>query len=99
MFSTKYSVDFRYTHEELLALFAAAEHGDVDKGRGYGQRGGSSHSRRAIMIRTFYVKWGDANCIYQIECDAGFDLGDLLHELAVLEDTALGYRRHGVQWF
>jgi hypothetical protein len=110
MQSTKYPVDLRYTHDALLALFEAAERAHVDKGGRYDRRGAAinvwSHAwttdatrRDSDTIGTFYVKWTDDNCIYQIECAAGFDLADLLHELAGLEDTALGYRKHGVKRF
>jgi hypothetical protein len=32
------------------------------------------------------VTWADENRIDRMECDAGFDLVGLLHELAVLEE-------------
>ena len=53
----------------------------------------------SATIGTFYVRWAEDNCIYQIECDAAFDLADLLHELATLEAYALGSRKHGVARF
>ena len=101
MKTTRYPVDLRYTHDELLALFEAAEHGDVDKGCRYDQRGAAinvwSHPwttdatrHDAETIGTLYVQWANNNCIYEIECDTSFDLADLLHALAVLEETALG---------
>jgi hypothetical protein len=37
--------------------------------------------------------------IYRIETEEGFDLADLLHELAMLELKALGDIRHGVERF
>jgi hypothetical protein len=110
MKTTRYPVDVRSTHDALLALFEAAEHEDVDKGGRYDQRGAAIHvwshpwttdatRHDAETIGTLYVQRADNNCIYQIECDTGFDLADLLHELAVLEETALGYRKHGVKRF
>ena len=110
MQSTMYPVDLRYTHDELLTLFEAAEREDVEKGGRYDRRGAAivvwSHAwttdatrHDSETIGTFYVRWADDNCIYRIECDRGFDLEDLLHELATLEDTALGYRKHGVKRF
>ena len=110
MQSTKYPIDLRYTYAELLALFDAAERQDVDKGGRYDRRGAAimvwSHhwttpatGYDSETIGTFYVQWADDNRIYQIACDAGFDLGDLLHELAVLEETALGFRKHGKKRF
>ena len=110
MKTTTYPVDLRSTHDEWLALFEAAERGDVDKGGRYDQRGAAvniwSHPWTTDATRydsktigMFYVTWADSNCIDQIECDTGFALADLLHELAVLEDTALGYRKYGVKRF
>jgi len=110
MQTTRYPVHLSYTHDELLALFEAAERGDVDTGGRYDRRGAAinvwSHPwttdatrHDSETIGTWYVTWADDNCIDQIECDAGFDLTDLLHELAVLEDIALGYRKHGVKRF
>jgi hypothetical protein len=110
MQTATYPVHLRYTHDELLALFEAAERGDIDKGGRYDQRGAAinvwSHAwtndatrHDSETIGTLYVTWADDNCIYQIECDAGFDLPDLLHELAVLEDIALGSLKHGVKRF
>jgi hypothetical protein len=110
MKTTRHAVHLRYTHDELLALFEAAERGDVDQGGRYDRRGAAitvwSHPwttdatrHDSATIGTFSVTWADENCLYQIECDTGFDLTDLFHELAVLEETALGYRKHGVKRF
>jgi hypothetical protein len=108
MQTTTHPVDLRYTHEELLTLFEAAARGDVEKGGRYAQRGAAiivwSHAWTTAATRhdsdilgTFYVHWADENAIYRIDCEAGFDLADLLHELAVLEELALGHRKHGQQ--
>jgi hypothetical protein len=105
-----HAVDLRYPHDELLALFAAAERWDVEKGGRYDRRAAAinvwSHAwttdatrHDSDTIGTFYVCWGDDNCLYRIECDPTFALADLLHELAILEECALGYRKHGVQRF
>jgi hypothetical protein len=110
MKTTRYPVDLRSTHDEWLALFEAAEHGDVDKDGRYDPRGAAINvwsppwttdatRHDAETIGTLYVQWANNNCIYQIEGDTSFDLADLLHELAVLEATALGYRKHGVKRF
>ena len=106
MATTIVPVDLRYAYDELLALFAAAERGDVEQGGRYDRRGAAitvwSHHWTTAATRydsapigTFYVRWVEENCIYQIEYDASFALMDLLHELAVLEEMALGYRKHG----
>jgi hypothetical protein len=103
-----FPVAWRYTHDELLRLFQAASHGDVDKGGRYDARGAAiniwSHSwhndathHDSTIIGSFYVTWADENRIYEVECDAGFDLADLRHELALLEVAALGYVKHGVR--
>jgi hypothetical protein len=95
-----------YKQEELLALFDLASREDVDVGGRYDRRFGAinvwSHAwindatrHDSEIIGTWYVHWADANCIYQIECDEGFDLADLLHEPALLEEKALGRIKHG----
>src|SRR5437763_700020 len=110
MKTTMHTVDLRYTHDELLALFDAAERRDVEHGGRYDRRGATlivwSHPWTSAATRydsdtigTFYVHWADENAIYRIECDAGFALADLLHELAILEEMALGYRKHGKKHF
>jgi len=110
METTMHTVDLRYEKEELLALFDVASQHDVETGGRYDRRGGTinvwSHPWTTEALRhdsetigTFYVHWADENCIYRIECDAGFDLADLLHELAMLEEMALGYRKHGQKRF
>ena len=48
------------------------------------------------MMGSFYVTWMD-EMIRRIECDEGFALDDLLHELAMLERKALGYVKQGVE--
>ena len=103
-----FPVEWRYTHDELLRLFQATAHGDVDKGGRYDARGAAlniwSHfwindatHHDSSIIGSFYVHWADAHCIYAVECDHGFDLADLQHELALLEEAALGYVKHGVR--
>jgi hypothetical protein len=85
MQTTMHAVDLRYTHTELLALFAAAERLDVEKGGRYDRRAAAinvwSHAwttdatrHDSDTIGTFYARWGDDNCLYRIECEAGFDL-------------------------
>src|SRR3989442_8344736 len=89
-----HKVDLRYERREFVALFDPAEKEDVDKGGRYDKRGGAiiiwSHhwantatKHDSEPIGTFYVDWSQ-NCIDEIECDEGFELDDLLHELAVL---------------
>ena len=105
MDTTRHKVDLSYTHEELLALFDAASREDVESGGRYDRRFGAinvwSHSwineatrHDSATIGSFYVSW-IANRISRIECDEGFDLADLLHELAILEEKALGQMKYG----
>ena len=48
------------------------------------------------MIGALYVNWM-AERIDRIETEEGFDLADLLHDLAVLELQAFGDTKHGVE--
>lgn len=102
---TKYGAQFPYARQELLALFACARQDDVEQGGRYVVRGGAvhvwSHAWRTPALRdesslvgSFYVNWNTER-LTQIEWDEGFELTDLLHELALLEEKALGAARHG----
>jgi hypothetical protein len=42
-----------------------------------------------------YAFWGDENRSWQIEGDEGFSLGDMLQELGMREEKALGEKVHG----
>jgi hypothetical protein len=99
-------VDLRYTKEELLILFDQAMKEDVDHGGHYDCRGGAIHvwshpwtnaatRYDSAPIGAFYVNWLTER-IDRIETDEGFALADLLHELALLEEKALGETKHGV---
>jgi hypothetical protein len=104
---TKYSANFPYAREELFVLFACAQAGDVEYGGRYDSRGGVlyiwSHPWSAPALRdestlvgSFYFDWL-TDRLAQIEWDEGFEFADLLHELALLEEQALGEVKHG-QW-
>jgi hypothetical protein len=43
MDTTRHTVDLRYTHQELLALFDVASREDVDAGGRYNLRSGAIH--------------------------------------------------------
>ena len=101
-----YEVDLPYSESELRAIFTEANAGDVEAGGRYDARAAAiniwSHAwnneatrAESETIGTFYFHWADKNYLYLIECDAGFDLDDLLHEPALLERKALGYIKHG----
>ena len=99
-------VDLRYTKEELLLIFDQATQEDVDHGGHYDCRGGAIHiwshpwttaaaRYDSATIGALYVNWLEER-IDRIETDESFDLADLLHELAILEDKALGGTKHGI---
>ena len=109
MKSQMHLVDLRYTKEELLTLFAIATQEDVDLGGHYQYHGGAIHlwshpwNNAAIRYDTsplgaLYVSWLEER-IDRIETEEGFDLADLLHELAMLELKALGDIKHRVERF
>ena len=106
MKTTSHQVNLQYTRQELEALFVLANREDVEGGGRYDARSGAinvwSHHwaneatrHDSDTIGTFYVHWADENCIYEMECDEGFALGDLLVELGVLELKAFGTVKHG----
>jgi hypothetical protein len=104
--ATRHDVDLRYTRTELEALFDAARAEDVENGGRYDARAAAinlwSHPwinaatrHDSDTIGTLYFWWGDKNHLWQIQCDAGFSLQDLLIELGLLELKALGRKVHG----
>jgi len=107
--SKMHQVDLCYTKEELLIIFDQANKEDVDLGGHYNCQGGAIHvwshpwnnaaaRYDSSIIGAFYVNWMEER-IYRIETDEGFDLADLLHELAMLELKALSNIKHGVERF
>jgi len=106
MLTTRHAVDFAYTRQELDALFAYAREHDVENGGTYDARSAAinvwSHHwhnpatmEESDTIGTFYFRWGDAPALWEIECDEGFSLEDLMAELGRLELAALGRVKHG----
>lgn len=104
---TMHTVDLRYTKAELLHLFEVATKEDVEHRGHYECRGGAlyvwSHPwinaatrYDSTSIGAFYINWF-AERIERIETEEGFDLADLLHELALLELKAWGKTKHGVE--
>lgn len=99
-------VDYRYTHRELIMLFAFAQAYDVEcEGRyetgittikiwtqPWTPEGPQPGSER---MGTFYFVWGHENRLWQIVGEKGFTLADLLRELGILEEQALGKVRYG----
>jgi hypothetical protein len=104
---TKYGAHFPYARAELFALFACAQAGDVEHSGRYDARGGVLHvwshawSTQALrdestLVGSLYFDWL-TDRLAQIEWDEGFERADVLHELALLEEQALGEVKHG-QW-
>jgi hypothetical protein len=105
MEATRHMMNLRYERQELHALFDVAYAGDVEKGGRYDARGGVIHvwshhwvhpatRQESEMMGSFYVNWMD-EVIQRVECNEGFSLADLLHELAMLEQKACGHVKHG----
>jgi hypothetical protein len=105
--TTTHPVTLRYTRDELLTLFAFAHEADVERGGRYDARGGVIHvwthrwdhpatREESELIGSFYANWVEES-VWMIECEQGFSLADLLYELAVLEEQALGDVKHGRQ--
>lgn len=101
-----YTVNLRYTRQELLVLFALANAEDVDKGGRYDARAAAINiwthhwldpttRHDSDLFGTLYFTWADENCLWKIEAEAGFDLADMLKELGELEVKALGHVKHG----
>lgn len=105
MRTTSVEVDYQYTWEELLILFAVARREDVEGGGRYDARSAainvwthpwtSAMKPESTVMGTFYAAWGAENRICTIELDEGFSLEDLLKELGTLEEKALGQKIHG----
>jgi len=104
--TSRHAMDFAYTRSELEALFRYARAHDVEQGGRYDARSAAlnlwSHHwlhpatrAESEILGTFYVRWGDTPALYEIECDEGFSLEDLMAELGRLELQALGYVKHG----
>lgn len=99
-------VDWRYSRDQLQAMFQLAYAEDVEKGGRYDGRSGAinlythpwtTETMRAesTLMGSIYVFWGDQNRIWQIEVDEGFSFEELLAELGTLEEKALGEKVHG----
>ena len=104
---TQHRVDLPYRPDDLRALFALAKREDVENGGRYDVRSAAINvwthgwhhpatQEESETMGTLYVRWGDNTCyLRDIECDEGFDRDDLLQELGILEQKALGYKIHG----
>jgi Family of unknown function (DUF6166) len=99
-------VNYRYTREDLKAIFDLVYEEDVERGGRYDGRSGAIHiytqpwdqetmRRESTLMGTFSAAWGQGNVIWQIEVDEGFSFEDLLGELGTLEEKAIGRKVHG----
>jgi hypothetical protein len=99
-------VDYRYSRDQLGALFALARAEDVEKGGRYDARSGAINiythpwnsptmQEESTLMGTIYVFWVEENRIWQVEIEEGFSLEDLLGELGTLEEKASGRKVHG----
>jgi hypothetical protein len=95
MKTTTHDVDLHDTKEELLTLFDLATREDVDHGGHDECWGGVIHvwshpwtneatRYDSVMIGAFDLN-GLEERMYRRETEEGFDLADLLYELAILE--------------
>jgi Family of unknown function (DUF6166) len=99
-------VNYRYTREDLKAIFDLVYEEDVGRGGQYDGRSGAIHvythpwehetmRLESTLMGTFSAAWGQGNLIWQIEVEEGFSLDDLLEELGTLEEKAIGRKVHG----
>ena len=99
-------VEYRYTREELQALFDVAHGEHVARDGRYEAQSGvltiytqpwnmAEMQAESPRMGSFAAVWGQGNRIWQIELDTGFSLEDLLEELGTLEEKALGRKIHG----
>jgi hypothetical protein len=105
MLTTRHPVDFAYTRPELEALFRYARAHDVEQGGRYDARSAAINlwahhwlhpatKFDSELMGSFYFSW-EPPSLWQIECDEGFSLEDLMQELGRLELKVLGRVKHG----
>jgi hypothetical protein len=99
-------VQYRYTREDLKAIFDLVYEEDVERGGRYDGRSGAiqvytypwdneTMRRESTLMGTFYAAWGQGNLIWQLEVEEGFSREALLEELGALEKKAVGRKIHG----
>jgi hypothetical protein len=97
---------WRYSRDQLQAIFQLAYAEDVEKGGRYDGRSGAIHiytypwhdetmRAESTLMGSIDVFWGDQNRIWQIEVDERFSCEDLLVELGTLEEKTLGVKVYG----
>jgi hypothetical protein len=104
--ATAVEVNYRYTREDLKAIFDLVYEEDVERGGRYDGRSGAiqvythpwdNETMRLESTRmgTFSAAWGQGNVIWQIDVEEGFSLEALLAELGTLEEKGIGRKIHG----
>jgi hypothetical protein len=104
--ATAVEVNYRYTREDLKAIFDLVYEEDIERGGQYGGRSGAIYvythpwdheamTLESTLMGTFSVAWGQGNLIWQIDVEEGFSLEALLEELGALEQKAIGRKMHG----
>ena len=104
--TTTVEVDYRYTREELQALFDLAHSEHVSRDGRYEAQSGvltiytqpwetNAIEEESPRMGSLAAVWGQGNRIWQIELYPGFSLEDLLEELGTIEGKALGRKIHG----
>jgi hypothetical protein len=99
-------VNYRYTREDLKAIFDLVYEEDVERGGPYDGRSGAIHvythpwdqgtmTLESTLMGTFSVAWGQGNLIWQVDVEEGFSLEALLEQLGTLEERAIGRKIHG----
>jgi hypothetical protein len=106
MQATAVEVNYRYTREDLKAIFDLVYEEDVERGGRYDGRSGAIHvythpwdneamRLESTLMGTFSAAWGQGNVIWQIDVEEGFSLEALLEELGTLEEKGVGRKIHG----
>jgi len=106
MKTTAVEVDYRYSQDQLQALFDLARVEDVEKGGRYDARSGAINiythpwntvtmQEESTLMGSIYAFWAKENRLWQVEIEEGFSFEDLLVELGMLEEKSLGRKVHG----
>jgi hypothetical protein len=106
MTTTAVEVDYRYSPDQLQALFDLARAEDVEKGGRYDARSGAINiythpwntmtmQEESTLMGTIYVFCVEESRIWRVEIEEGFSLEDLLVELGRLEEKAIGRKMPG----
>ena len=106
MKTTTVEVHYRYSQDHLHALFDLARAEDVEKGGRYDARSGAVNiythpwnsptmQEESTLMGSIYAFWAEENRLWRVDIEEGFSLEDLLVELGILEEKAMGRKVHG----